>query len=76
MKQKHHRVHKHKPEEGQQPTKFWEQITAGHLIAKGEQSQYIDGSSYGLMIYDIATRWRDLYPSEHQTRDDVVLPLS
>ena len=61
MVKKHARTRKRDPD--QLPTTFGEQVTADHLVSVRVDSQGHDGSKYAVVIYDIATRYRDCFPT-------------
>ena len=57
MVKRHARTKKIAPD--QLPTTFGEQVTSDHLVSNRIDSQGHDGSKYAVVIYDIATRYRD-----------------
>jgi hypothetical protein len=57
------------------PTRFGEQVTADHLISSRENSVGYDGSKYAIVIYDIATSYRDCFPTGDKDAIDARLAL-
>ena len=66
MKKKHSRRERFRNLKGFIPTKFGEQVTADHFIAAKDESRAVDGSRYGLMVFDIGTMWRDVIPCTYR----------
>ena len=55
--------------------KFGDHITADHLILRDDEEEAIDGSRNALVIIDIATDFRYVYPSARKTTRECVLAL-
>ena len=55
--------------------KFGDHITADHLILRDDEEEAIDGSRNALVVKDIATDFRCVYPSARKTTRDCVLAL-
>ena len=45
------------------PANFGDAITADHLFSTGELSERSSGEKYAMVVLDLATRWRDCFPS-------------
>ena len=57
------------------PTTFGEQVTADHLIANRVDNQGHYGSKYAVVVYDLATRYRDCFPIGDKDAIDARLAL-
>ena len=73
MAKKHARTKKRTPD--QLPTNFGEQVTADHLVFNRADSQGHDGTTNAVVIYDIATRYRDCFPTGDNDAIDARLAL-
>ena len=73
MVKKHARTKKRAPD--QLPTTFGEQVAADHVVSNRIDSQWHDGSKYAVVIYDIATRYRDCFPTGDKDAIDARLAL-
>ena len=64
---------------GEKPKKFWDQVTADHLICKdgsGEGDEYFDKATCAVVVYDRAVDWTACYPKATKSAADTVRPLS
>ena len=73
MVKKHARTKKRTPDH--MPTTFGDQVTAYHLIANRADNQGHDGSKYAVVVYDLATRYRDCFPTGDKDAIDARLAL-
>ena len=60
---KKHARRRHAPAGPDAPTAFGDSVTADHLFSTGEQSEGSSGEKYAMVVLDLATRWRDCFPS-------------
>ena len=56
-------------------SEFGEHITADHLITRTDEEEAIDGERVALVIKDVATNFKWIYPSAQRTARDCVLAL-